>query len=60
MTFYNVTYAFKDLGNDQVEMTVTGEMTPAVQAPAWLVSGWFPNDPADILRAIVKLADNNS
>lgn len=59
MTYYNVTYTFKDLGNDKVEMTLTGNSSPVVQAPAWMVSAWFPNGPADILRTILELADNS-
>jgi len=60
MTYYNVTYVFKDLGNGEVEMTVIGKMSPTVQAPAWMVSSWFPEGPADILRGIVKLALNEN
>ena len=59
MTYYNVSYAFKNLGNGEIEITVSGEMSPIVQVPGWMVSAWFPDGPADILRIITKLAENN-
>lgn len=59
-TCYNVTYAFIDLGNGKVEMTVTGKMSPTVKAPDWMIRAWFPDGPADILRIILKLAKSSN
>ena len=59
MTYYNVTYAFEDLGNGKVEITTTGKMSPTMEAPAWMMKKWFPEGPADILRIIIKLAKSS-
>ena len=59
MTYYNVTYAFEDLGNGKVEITTTGKMSPSMEAPAWMIKKWFPEGPADILRIIIKLAKSS-
>ena len=58
MTYYEVTYEFKDLGNGEVEMTVTSSSSPTVQFPAWMIGAWFPEGPADILRTIIELANS--
>ncbi len=58
MTYYNQTYAFKDLGNGAVEMTVTGKMSPTIKVPGWMMSAWFPNGPAKMLRIIAELANS--
>lgn len=59
MTYYNVTYTFKDQGNGEIELTVTAKMSPVVQAPDWMVRGFFPKGPADVLREILKFAKNS-
>jgi PadR family transcriptional regulator, regulatory protein PadR len=59
MTHYNVTYTFKDVGNGKTEMTTTSSASPVFKAPAWLVSSYFPNGPAGILKRIAKLAKVN-
>ena len=56
MTYYNVSYAFKDLGDGRVELTLDAKMSPTIQAPAWMVRSFFPNGPADILQKILELA----
>jgi len=58
-TYNNGTYVFKNLGNGKVEFTVTGKMSPVFQAPAWMARGWFPDGPAEEIRAILKLAKSN-
>lgn len=56
MTYYNVTYSFKDLGNGTVEITETGKTTPPVKVPLWIIRSAFPGVPANALRKFVKLA----
>lgn len=56
MTYYNVTYTFKDLGNGNVEITLAGKSSPAVKVPRWVISAAFPGAPADGLRKFVELA----
>lgn len=58
MTYYEVTYEFKDLGKGKIEMTVASKSSPTVQFPAWMISAWFPEGPADILRTIIRLANS--
>lgn len=56
MTYYNVAYVFKEIGMGKVELTTTSSASPVFNAPAWLVSSYFPNGPAGILKRIAKLA----
>jgi hypothetical protein len=59
ITYYNVIYQFKSIGDDKVEMTVSAKISPVVQAPAWLVRGFFPDGPADVLQKILTLAEGS-
>jgi hypothetical protein len=56
MTYYDVMYSFKDLGNGKVEITMTGKTTPPVKVPLWIIRLAFPEAPASALRKFVKLA----
>jgi hypothetical protein len=56
LTYYNLTYTFKDLGNGKVEMTSTAKLTPVVQAPDWIVKNFFPEGPARYLQRLLVLA----
>ena len=59
ITYYEAMYSFEDLGNDQVELSVSARMSPTIQAPSWMIKGCFPKGPADVLRKIIKLARNS-
>jgi hypothetical protein len=56
MSFYNISYSFKDLGNGSVEIIETGRSSPAVEVPLWLIKSAFPGAPADSIRKFVKIA----
>jgi hypothetical protein len=56
MTYFNVTYTFKNLGNGKVEITIAGITSPAVGVPLWIIKAAFPDAPADCLRKFIKLA----
>ena len=56
LTYYNITYTFKDLGNGKVEMTSTAKLTPVVQAPDWIVKNFFPEGPARYLQRLLFLS----
>jgi len=58
VTFYNVTYSFRDIGNGLVEITSTAKLTPIVQAPEWIVRRFFPVGPARYLERLLKLANS--
>ena len=46
----NITYAFKDSGNTNIEMIVTANFTPAIQTLYWTVQQFFHHQPAELLR----------
>ncbi|MFC2151906.1 hypothetical protein ACFLSE_05205 [Bacteroidota bacterium] len=56
VTYYNVTYVFKDLGDGKIEMTSTAKLSPIIQAPEWIVREFFPNGPARYLERLLSLA----
>ncbi|MCF7921568.1 MAG: hypothetical protein K9M55_02590 [Candidatus Marinimicrobia bacterium] len=56
IAFDNETYAFKDLGNGETEVTVTIEESPAIKVPRWLMKIAIPGGAADFIRNIVNLA----
>ena len=56
MSFYHITYSFKDLGNGTVEIAVSGRTSPPVEVPLWLIKSAFPGAPADAIRKFVKIA----
>lgn len=55
MTYYSMTYSFNDIGNGNVEITVTGKSTPPVKVPHLLIKSAFPGVPANTIRKMVKL-----
>lgn len=59
MTYYNMTYVFKDVGNGRVEITITAQMSPTERVPGWMISAAFPDAAADVVRKVVKLAKEN-
>lgn len=54
--YYNVKYAIKALSENQSEITMSLQMTPATQAPGWMVMNWFPDGPSKVLNKLVLLA----
>lgn len=56
LTYYNIYYTFKDLENGSVEITSTAKLTPAVQAPDWIVKNFFPDGPARYIQRLLLLA----
>jgi|ERR1035437_9380836 hypothetical protein len=59
LDFYYLTYQFRDLENGNVEIIITSKFTPAVQLPAFILSTWFPDGPAQYLSDIMKLANES-
>jgi len=56
LNYYNVSYIFKDLENGSVEITSTAKLTPAIQAPDWIVKNFFPDGPARYIQRLLVLA----
>jgi hypothetical protein len=59
-TYYNFTYAFKDIGSGKVEATVTAKMSPPVSVPLWMLRASFPGSAAEPLQKLVKLIKENN
>ena len=58
MTYFDVSYLFKDLGDGIVEIIVKGKTSPPVKVPFWLIKSAFPFAPAKALRKFAKLTKN--
>lgn len=58
LTYYNVSYTFKDLENGSIEIISTAKLTPAVQAPDWVVKNFFPDGPARYIQRLLLLAQS--
>ena len=58
MTYYNIIYTFKDLGNGLVEINMSGKTTPPVKVSNWLIEAAFPKAPAEALYNMVELIKN--
>lgn len=56
MTYYDVTYTFKAIGNAQVEITMTAHMSPPMKVPLWMINMAFPDAAGKTLRKFVELA----
>lgn len=50
-------YIFTDLGEGEVEIVMYSWAIPLISAPKWLIKTWFPNGPADMVRGIARLAE---
>lgn len=55
MIHFNITYAFKDLGNGTVKITMTGKSSPPVKVPLWLIKSAFPSAPANAIRKFIAI-----
>lgn len=56
MKINEVTYTFKKLGPDKVEILMQSRFSPTVSAPDWMINTWFPEGPANILSRFIELA----
>lgn len=50
-------YTFTNLGEGEVEIVMYSWAIPLISAPKWLIKTWFPNGPADMVRGIARLAE---
>ena len=41
----------------EVEIVMYSWAIPLISAPKWLVKTWFPDGPADMVRGIARLAE---
>jgi len=54
-TYYNLTYAFKDIGNGRIEAIVTAKIGLTVGVPLWMLRSSFPGSASDPLQKLVKI-----
>ena len=59
LSYYNITYAFKDLGDGNVEITIDGKMSPMIDIPLWILRRSMPSHPAEVLEKIIELAKHD-
>jgi hypothetical protein len=58
VTYLTEAFNFKDLGNGTTQITMTSNMSPAFQVPAWILKMSFPDALYDVIQKFVKLAHN--
>lgn len=56
ITYYNMSYAFEDLGNGTTAITITASMSPAFSVPVWMINSSFPSAAFDVMKKFVELA----
>lgn len=58
VSYLNEVVSFKDLGNGTTQITMTSNMSPAFQVPAWILKMSFPDALYDVMQKFIKLAHN--
>jgi len=58
-SYYNFTYTFKDVGNGNIEATVTAKMSPPISVPLWMLRASFPGSAAEPLQKLIKIIKEN-
>ncbi|MCR9253550.1 MAG: hypothetical protein NXI20_24250 [bacterium] len=53
MEVYDVTYTFVEQ-QDKIEFTIKAKFTPVGSLPKWMLTSWFPEGPAGIMRRIIE------
>lgn len=59
MIHYKVSYSFKYLDDDTIEIKVKGRTSPPVKVPFWLVKSAFPSAPEKALRSMARIIKTN-
>ncbi len=54
----NITFTFTQINDSEVEIFIKAKLIPAVSAPKWMMSSWFPDGPAKTLKRFKQLAEN--
>jgi hypothetical protein len=55
MAYFNVTYTFRNIGEGKVAITITGNSSPPVKVPLWIIKSAFPGEPVKAMRKLVKI-----
>ncbi|MBD3356852.1 MAG: hypothetical protein GF363_06830 [Chitinivibrionales bacterium] len=54
--YADISYEFKDLGNDTTKVTIATKMSPPFKVPAWILKAAFPKVAFTIVRNFVTYA----
>jgi hypothetical protein len=54
----DITFTFTKISESEVEIFIKAKLVPAVSAPKWMMSSWFPDGPANTLSRFKILAEN--
>lgn len=54
MQFLRMKYSFRQLSNNQIEITIDAGFTPTTEAPEWMLKAWFPSGPEAIMNNLIK------
>ena len=54
----NITFTFKQISDNEVEITIEAILIPEMAAPKWMMNAWFPDGPAGTLNRFKELAEN--
>ncbi len=55
MEYNDTKYTFKELGKETY-VEIEAAFTPVTNAPKWLIKGWFPEGPGNLLKKLIKTA----
>jgi hypothetical protein len=53
----DISFTFKKPSKEKVKILIKAKFSPVMPAPDWVMSGWFPNGPAEMLARFKKLAE---
>lgn len=56
LSYSDIKYEFKNLGNGSVKITLSNSTCPTTEVPGWLIRKNFPSGPASIFKKMIKLA----
>ena len=56
LTLNDISYKFRQISDEVVEITMASKFSPMINAPKWMVRAWFPNGPAEILKRLIEEA----
>ena len=54
MEQYDISYSFVKVGENKTKLTVAAAFTPVSKVPNFLLKGWFPKGPANIVSRLVN------
>lgn len=56
----DISFTFRELTSEKIEITIKAKFSPVMPAPDWVMNGWFPDGPAEMLARFKELAEKQS